>query len=212
MVTTFKQKVKAAIGSILVLAIFAAIGAYLEHRHMAKKLERERQLKKEAFTALNLAQGDVSLLHRENNKIVARAKTLKARLETLKNLPDKEAIEALTGKVKRLETLINTKFKVQSSFKTKIRDTTIYLHDTVFKNNRGFYYADKHLILDCSIGDSAACKYSYQDSITTVIHQQPAGKWWQFWKWGKKNIYTDVIFDNPNARATYVRSILVNDK
>lgn len=204
-----KSKIKEAAKSILAILLFIGVGVGITKHHFTKKLAIEKALKIEAQTAFTLAAARVKYLEGENGRIISRNKTLVASVETIKALPDAEEIKKLTGKIDRLQALVNTKFTAKNNFTTPLRDTVIK-HDTVYKPARTFTFNDNFLNLNCVVGDSANCGYSYTDSVTSVTHRQRRYPRWQFWR-GKKDEYTDFYFKNPNAKAVYIRSVLVKD-
>ncbi len=205
-----KQTLQKGIAAIAALAMIASIGGFITFRYMNKLLVHEKTLKKEAQTALTLAEGKVTFITDKNGKTIARQRALLASKETIEALPDANKITALVKKVNRLQALINTKFIAKENFKVFIRDTII-IYDTVTIHATTFSYYDNFLNINCILSDTANCSYSYSDSITTVIHKQPRGKWWQFWHWGKKNYYSDTRFKNPKTKVVYNRTILARD-
>lgn len=79
-----------------------------------------------------------------------------------------------------------------------VKHDTIIQHDTISKYN----YEDAYLTLDCiDSNDIILCTYNYRDTASVFIHQKPIGKWFQFWKWGKKENKVDVIFGNPKTKC-----------
>lgn len=199
---------------IFTILIIAATGGFITFKYMGKLLEREKELKMQAQTALNLSEGKIIEYRDKNNQLIARQKVLVASKQTIKKLPDYNEIKALVKNVKRLQSLLNTKYTANGSFSVPIYDTThiqVIKNDTSYSRSKQFSFSDNFLNINCSISDSARCNYSYTDSTTTVIHVQPYGKWWQFWYWGKKQYWSDTKFSNPKTRVLYNRTIMARD-
>ena len=105
-----KSKIKEAAKSILAILLLVGLGAGYTMHQFGKKLAVQKALKVEAQTALNLAEGKVQYLTTKNGELINRQKTIFAQIETIKALPDAEEIKKLTGKIDRLQALVNTKF------------------------------------------------------------------------------------------------------
>lgn len=201
---SLKRLLNTVVALVLIGAFVFLFMAYRKARELKKELSNAREIISR--------QGDtVSHLKDKNGKMFAQVQTTPVTEDNLKRLRDelKAEITTVTGKISRLDNYVRAGYQVTGTATVPITDT-VYINpahqaDTLQKIsvNDGF------LNLDCLLSDSAHCLYTYSDTAKVIVYHLPAGKWWQFWKWGKKVSYTAVQFRNPNAKALEVESIVI---
>ncbi len=144
---------------------------------------------------------------------LAKISTIEATNENLKYLlgENKQLKEQIGGKLSKLQNLIQTEFESNGNFTTFIRDSIIYKDSVHVDHLSVFTYSDKNLTQGCQIlNNQVSCQYTYQDSVTAIVYMKKMWKWYQFWKWGKRESTTEIRFSNPNTKATNVKSIIIN--
>lgn len=139
-----------------------------------------------------------------NNTIVVDKSNIKALVGKDKNLINQ------IGKVSNLQSLVKTTYQIKDSFVVKLKDSLIFIDSLTIEKIKYFDYQDKFLILHAEeIDSSIRFSYYYQDSVSIILYKQPLGRWYEFWKWGKKKYLTNVTFKNPKAEAIKVESIII---
>ncbi len=198
------------------LVVMALLIAYLVHdniQQVHQKQNAQQIIDKMAAPKLIVTKGSDSLW-------TAQIATITATTENLGYLlgESKATIQDQTGKISRLQNLIQTGFEASGSFTTHLRDSVI-VHDSLHIDHLGvFNFADGYIRQGCQIlNGNVQCQYTYTDSVTATVYMRKQWKWWQLGKQLKlrrqgKNRFestTEIKFGNPNAKATNVRSIIV---
>lgn len=193
---------------LILIAVFVAlIGSSI---FLYNKLQKSENLKNEAYKSLEIQQSAVKYYQNKKGQTLAQVFTNNVSLETFKHIYASQIsdLRSQIGNLKNLQAIINTGLRANGRFSTIVRDSTIY--DTV--HVRTFAYGDGFLELRCMLTDSAACQYSYSDSVSVLVRlQKPANwRWYNPISWfGKKESITQVTFKNPSAQATHVQSFFI---
>jgi hypothetical protein len=172
--------------------------------------KKERNLKNEAYKSLEIQQAAVKYYQNKKGQTVAQVSTNNVSLETFKHIYASQIsdLRSEIGNLKNLQAIINTGLRANGRFSTIVRDSTIY--DTV--PVRTFAYGDGFLELRCMLTDSAACQYSYSDSVSVLVRLVKPANWRWYnpvsWFYQKESI-TTVTFKNPSAKPTHVQSFFI---
>lgn len=193
---------------IILIAVFVAlIGSSV---YLYNKLQKSENLKNEAYKSLEIQQSAVKYYQNKKGQTVAQVSTNNVSLETFKHIYASQIsdLRSEIGNLKNLQAIVNTGLRANGRFSTIVRDSTIY--DTIAV--RTFAYGDGFLSLQCMLTDSAACQYSYTDSVSVLVRLvKPAN--WRFYNpfswFCQKESITTVTFKNPSAKPSYVQSILI---
>lgn len=191
---------------LLVILIFLLSLTYISYN----AYEKELKLKNEAYKSLEIQQSAVKYYQNKKGQTVAQVSTNNVSLETFKHIYASQIsdLRSEIGNLKNLQAIVKTGLRANGRFSTIVRDSTIY--DTIAV--RTFAYGDGFLSLQCMLTDSAACQYSYTDSVSVLVRLvKPANRRWYnpiSWFYQKESI-TQVTFKNPSARATHVQSFFI---
>lgn len=178
--------------------------------YLYKQIKRETLLKNEAQTSLKIAYQDVQFYQNKKGKTVSEVATNNVSLETFKAMFANQItdLHKQIGNLKNLQSLINTQILTQGKFTTLITDSVVY--DSI--KIKTFAYSDGFLNLQCACSDSAACQYSYTDSVSVLVRfvKPPNWRWYNPISWFyKKESSTEVSFKNPSSRAVFIQSVFI---
>lgn len=191
---------------ILVVLMFFISATYLLYKDNKKQIN----LKNEAYKSLEIQQSAAKYSQNKKGQTVAQVSTNNVSLETFKHIYASQIsdLRSEIGNLKNLQAIVNVGLRANGRFSTIVRDSTIY--DTIHLSS--FAYSDGFLSLQCMLTDSAACQYSYSDSLSVLVRlQKPANwRWYNPISWfSKKESITQVTFKNPSARPTHIQSFFI---
>lgn len=191
---------------ILVLSVFIAVLLFVSLGYKAL-YSKEKLIKKELIEYIEISNDTVELLRDKNGQMFSRVQSLEASIETINNLPDKQAIKDIVGQIKNLQAIVKIETQAKGNVVAPVRDTILKI-DTVYEA-KVFDFSDGFLTINCVVADTARCPYNYLDSASVVLYRRKAFRWYQFWKWGKKISTCEVRLKNPNAKTIEVSSLIV---
>lgn len=107
---------------------------------------------------------------------------------------DMELIAKLQIDKRRLQSVGSTSTKTVYQIKTEVRDSLVYLRDTL----RCFGHQGRWSRVEgCLVGDSVQLQIQSIDSLLYVEHVVPKRFW--FIKWGVKERKQEILSKNPNT-------------
>jgi hypothetical protein len=168
---------------ILGLALWSASDAIIKYKKEVSRLADNSAI------LLKGSNGQLRLKKRELDSYIESSATLIKLLE-----------DSLGIKNKRIEDLSVSTSKTVISIKEVLKDTTIYVHDTLVITAKSFKWADPwNSVSGLVYKDSVDVDITVFDTLAVVTHMTKPGKWFlprifQSWK-----LETEVANVNPNA-------------
>ena len=197
------SKLKDILQTLLLIGAIAFIAWYMMDSNKREDGKNAQRL---------LEQDRIEYYRNRDITITARVNTDEATRKNLELiLADNKEIKEQVGKLARLQYYNQSAFSSTGTVTNQVnteyhlRDSHLLVYDTI----RKYHYSDGYLDMNCQdINGLSSCTYAYTDTVETVVFLRPLGKWYQFWKWGKKESLTEVTFSNPNAKPVKVKSVL----
>lgn len=189
-----------------VLLIVATIGCYFWDR-----TRYENEINAREILADQQHENEIRYYRNRDSSMVAHVKATQVTEDNMKLiLGQNQNLTEQVGDLKKVVSFLSSSFQATGIVRSEItkefyvRDSTHI--DTIHK----WSFNDGYLTMNCqSSNDSAYCGYSYSDTVQAVTWLQPAGRWWQFWKWFRPpTATTEVWFQNKSAKATQVESVV----
>lgn len=189
--------------SIILIIVLLIVG-YL-HIGVRNKLSNAKEV------ISTLENNSITYKTNKDSSITATTKTLLIYESNIKALLSENSnLKQQIKKLSNLQSLIGIKYQIKDSFIVEIKDSTRIKDSSVIEKFKYFDYQDNYLTLHGEeVDKNISFSYYYQDSVNIILYKKPLGKWYQFWKWGKKQYLTNVTFKNPKAEAIKIESILV---
>lgn len=176
--------------NLLVFVLFAVLlGSVSYLIYSNEELKKENTRQKNNIETLNDSN---TYLKDKNGNLFVQVGSLDYTVKELKKYRGEDAklITDLNIKLKNVQTITKTEYKVETEFKDKL----------IYKDSLTcFDWSDGYTRFSgCMDKDSIAAKAEYTDSITAVVSLERPYKWW-FIKYGKKVPKLSAKCENPNA-------------
>lgn len=200
--------IKKWIAAIISVAAIIAV-AYFAGSHKAdNQIER-------------LEQNQEFILSKNESLVIDSAKRM-SELKTLSLTAEefKKANTYLTDKVeeleisnKRLRSASASSYKVITKIETKVKDSLIFVHDTVPTFARMFDYTDAYTDVKGYVTtEDAVLNIHIRDTITHIMSYEPKRYLFGLIKCGKKYVKSTFANANPNATIVVQEAVEITDK
>jgi len=183
---------------IIVIVLVSSIGA-LTWRY---KVERSERIRLDGNQATLLEDA-----HRYKTKdslnvlSIGKLELTKSEFKQYKE-ESAETIEDLNIKLRRVQSVQNTKTVTKIEFKTVMKDSLVIVDNIVRDTLKCMEY--KNAFVDfsaCFVGDSLEASILIPVNLTQVIHRVPKKFW--FIPYGTKAIKQEIFSDNPYTTISY---------
>ena len=151
-------------------------------------------------TNFEAAYDSVKVWKTKSGQLATQTKNMEVTIQELEMLygGTKDAMKDLKVKIKNLETY-------QKGVITKTIHDTITLHDTVLDNHiyKTGMMSDGCVDLTFTLRDTTmVIDLNETDVIDVFIVKTKEGRWWKFWMWPRKTIYTTTATSTcPNTEV-----------
>ena len=202
---TFNKKwIAATISVALIVTV-----AYLAGSHKAdNQIER-------------LEQNQEFILSKNESLVIDSAK----RMSELKTLSltayeFKKANTYLTDRVaeleisnKRLRSASASSYTTSTKIETKVKNSIVFVHDTVQVYARTFYYSDAYSDVKGYVtSESAVLDINTRDTITHIMSYEPKRYFFGLIKLGRKYVKSTFANANPNATIVIKEAVEITDE
>lgn len=201
------MKIKIIVIAVIAFLLTAIVSLFLR----LKKVEKDRDIQTQNVASLMLS---VSKYKTKDSLQVASVSQLQLSLEQFRSYraEDAKLIESLQVDNKRLQGVISAQTESYYEHTILLRDSIKVLmtqSDTIIKADiKAGRYADKWHEIDFSVqNDSLTYKLKTHEDIIITNHIIP--KRFLFFKFGVKDVKTDVVSKNPYTSDISVQSILI---
>lgn len=181
------------------------------------------------FAGLHKAGNQLERLEKNHELLLAKNESLRvdsakhmSEIKTLNLTADefKKANTYLTDKVaeleisnKRLRSASASTYNVATKVETKVRDSLIYVHDTISTFARMFYYTDAYTDVKGYVTtEDAVLNIRTRDTITHIMSYEPKRYFFGLIKCGRKYVKSTFANANPNATIVVKESVEITDK
>lgn len=181
------------------------------------------------FAGSHKADNQIERLEKNQELLLAKNESLRvdsakhmSEVKTLSLTADefKKANTYLSNKVaeleisnKRLRSASASSYKVITKIETKVRDSLIFVHDTVPTFARMFDYADAYTDVKGYVTkEDAVLDIHTRDTITHIMSYEPKRYFFGLIKCGRKYVKSTFANANPNATIIVQEAIEITDK
>lgn len=154
---------------------------------------------------------DIESYKTESGKNAVRIRELELTSKEFKELCEeqKETIDDLNIKVKRLKNITTTGSVTSAGGKTNLKDTVIVTKiDSVFVKDtlQYFKWEDPWNRIEGSIkGKTVDCRYNGIDTVTIAVSRVP--KRFLFFRFGTKYVEVNTVNRNPSSHIVYSKAV-----
>lgn len=203
-----KTKIILSLLALVIISLAISIAYYVGYHKQAEVvkrlksnqeilLDKNANLKIDSINRVSEMEA-LNLSASEYKKASLRLATKVAELE----ISNKRLIEASTSS-----------YKVITKVETKVKDSLVYVHDTVPILAKSFSYQDAYTNVDGYVTDEAAVLNIFtKDTITHVTAYEPKRYFFGLIKCGKKYIRSIFHNANPNALVIIQEAVVIEDK
>lgn len=199
--------IKKWIAAIISVAAIIAVAYFAGSHNADNQIER-------------LEQNQEFILSKNESLVVDLAKRM-SELKTLSLTADefKKANTYLTDRVaaleisnKRLRSASASSYKVVTRIETKVKDSLIYVHNTVPTFSRTFDYTDAYTDVKGYVTtEDAVLNIHTRDTITHIMSYEPKRYFFGLIKCGKKYVKSTFSNANPNATIVVEEAVEITD-
>lgn len=202
---TFNKKWTAAIISVAAIIVIAYIAGSHKADNQIERLEQNQEF----------------ILSKNESLVIDSAKRM-SELKTLSLTAEefKKANTYLTGRVaelgisnKRLRSASASSYTTSTKIETKVKDSIVFVHDTVQVYARTFDYSDAYSDVKGYVTtESAVLNIHTRDTITHIMSYEPKRYFFGLIKLGRKYVKSTFANANPNATIVIQEAVEITDE
>ena len=196
------------------IALVISVAVIISAAYFAGSHKADNQIER-------LEQNQEIILSKNESLVIDSAKRM-SELKTLSLTADefKKANTYLTDRVaaleisnKRLRSASVSSYTTSTKIETKVKDSLVFLHDTVQVYARTFDYSDAYSDVKGYVTtESAVLDIHTRDTITHIISYEPKRYFFGLIKCGRKYVKSTFANANPNATIVIQEAVDITDK
>ena len=196
------------------IALVISVAVIISAAYFAGSHKADNQIER-------LEQNQELILSKNKSLVIDSAKQM-SELKTLSLTADefKKANTYLTDRVaaleisnKRLRSASTSSYITTTKIETKVKDSLVFLHDTVQVYARTFDYSDAYSDVKGYVTtESAVLDIHTRDTITHIISYEPKRYFFGLIKCGRKYVKSTFANANPNATIVIQEAVDITDK